>query len=261
MLSKNKIKFINRLKKKKERNEKKLFLAEGEKIVLEMLSSNLQTELLAAEEEFINQLPNEQINKINELITVDATELKQISSLKTPNKALAVIHQPPLNFNISEVKNSLSLGLDAINDPGNLGTIIRIADWFGIYDIFCSHDTVDVFNPKTVQATMGAISRVRVNYLNLQELIKELKKESCTFEVYGCFLKGKDIYKERLNSQGLIIMGSESHGISKFLEGVIDHKLFIPSFSPGTRISTESLNVATATGIVCSEFRRRNADY
>ncbi|MFP4047563.1 MAG: TrmH family RNA methyltransferase, partial [Bacteroidales bacterium] len=198
MLSKNKIKFINRLKKKKERNEKKLFLAEGEKVVLEMLNSSLKTELLAAEEDFIKKLPDDQIKKIHELITVNASELKQISSLKTPNKVVAVIQQPSFDFKISEIKNSLSIGLDAINDPGNLGTIIRIADWFGIYNIFCSQDTVDVFNPKTIQATMGAISRVRVNYLNLHELIKNLKTESYNFKVYGCFLKGQNIYQEQL---------------------------------------------------------------
>ncbi|MFP4042357.1 MAG: RNA methyltransferase [Bacteroidales bacterium] len=257
MLSKNKIKFINRLKKKKERNEKKLFLAEGEKIVLEMLSSNLKTELLAAEEEFIKKLTDDQIKKIHELVTVNASELKQISSLKTPNKVVAVIQQPSFNFQISEIQDSLSLGLDAINDPGNLGTILRIADWFGIYDIFCSQDTVDVFNPKTVQATMGAISRVRVHYINLREIIKNLKTENNNFQVYGCFLKGQNIYKARLGSTGLVIMGSESHGISKSLEDEIDHKLFIPSFSPGAMISPESLNASIATGIVCSEFRRR----
>ncbi|MFO8234796.1 MAG: RNA methyltransferase [Bacteroidales bacterium] len=259
MLSKNKIKFINRLKKKKERNEKKLFLAEGEKIVNEMIHSSLETATLVAEEKFINTLTKHELNKIDEIIPVKSNELQHISSLKTPNKALAVIKQPLFSINTSEIRNSLTLGIDAINDPGNLGTIVRIADWFGIYNIFCSEDTVDVYNPKSVQATMGAISRVKIHYINLQKIIEQLREDK-NFNIYGCFLEGSNIYKENLSPYGLIILGSESHGVSEPVSKLVYNKLYIPNFSTNKHISSESLNVSIATGIVCSEFRRRNLE-
>jgi len=144
------------------------------------------------------------------------------------------------------------LALDGIQDPGNLGTIIRIADWFGIPDIICSHDTVEVYNPKVVQATMGALSRVRVHSLDLSECMKQVEE----LPVYGTFLDGVNIYKQPLTSYGLIVMGNEGNGITPAVEQYISQRLFIPNFPQG-KPTSESLNVAVATAIVCGEFRRR----
>jgi TrmH family RNA methyltransferase len=256
MLSKNKIKFINTLKKKKTRNEKGLFLAEGEKIVLEIIHSTLIIENLIATEKFIHQLTDNQKLKIKEIIIVNDNELKKISNLKTPNEALAVVKQVSPTFSLSIIQKSLSLALDTINDPGNLGTIIRIADWFGIKEVICSENSVDLYNPKTIQATMGAISRVNVHYKNIAHLASELKNNT-ECPVYGCFLEGNNIYETSLKKNGLIILGSESHGISEEIAKQIDTKLFIPSFSNNPSSTSESLNVSIAAGIVCSEFRRR----
>ena len=147
---------------------------------------------------------------------------------------------------------TLCLGLDDVQDPGNLGTIIRIADWFGIRHIFCSIGTADVFNPKTIQATMGAIARVQIHYCNLKELIES----EPDVPVFGTFLDGTDLYKENLAQHGLIVMGNEGNGISQEIEQLVNRKLLIPNYPSGVETS-ESLNVAVATGIVCAEFRRR----
>jgi TrmH family RNA methyltransferase len=256
MLSKNKIKFINTLKKKKTRNETALFLAEGEKIVKELLNSDMAIEMVCARAAFIKKIGEVERNRINEIIEVTDHELKKISNLKTPNEVLALVSIPSYEININNIKNSLTLGLDQINDPGNLGTIIRIADWFGIKDIVCSLDTVDIYNPKAVQATMGSISRIRVHYTDLNIFINELINTH-NHKVYGCFLEGENIYKKTLDNKALVLMGSESHGISNELKNLILDKLYIPNFSPGNSFKSESLNVSIATGIVCSEFRRR----
>jgi TrmH family RNA methyltransferase len=256
MLSKNKIKFINTLKKKKTRNETGLFLAEGEKIVKEIINSSMKIEFLFSTKDFLNNLTeNEKIN-IQEIIEISEPELRKISSLTTPNQVIAVVNKPSYSYSTAQVSNTLVLGLDNINDPGNLGTILRIADWFGIQNVFCSENTVDLFNPKTVQATMGAICRVKVFYKDLHELIIDLKTEDST--IYGCLLEGNNIYTQELIDKGLILMGSESHGISESLIPKLDQKLYIPNFSDNAFATSESLNVSIATGIVCSEFKRRS---
>ncbi len=256
MLSKNKIKFINTLKKKKSRNESGYFIAEGEKIVRELLLSEMRVEMICGNQNFIQNLDESEKKEINTIIEITDQELKKISNLKTPNEVLAVVQKPNYVIHYNAIKNFLTLGLDQINDPGNLGTIIRIADWFGIKDVFCSSDTVDIFNPKSVQATMGSISRVKVHYVKLSELVRELI-ENQKHSVYGCFLEGKNIYKEKLDQNALVIMGSESHGISDELKNLIQNKLYIPNFSVDSQFKSESLNVSIATGIVCSEFKRR----
>ncbi len=250
ILSKNKIKLINSLGHKKYRDELGLFVAEGSKSVLEMIQY-FDCEILCATRHWLDE---HSTVKGNEMIGVTEEELKKISFLKTPQKVLAVFKKTDAGYNSIELKKELSLALDNIQDPGNLGTIIRIADWFVIGHIFCSETTADVFNPKTVQATMGALGRVQVHYVDLQLFIEKISKD---VPVFGTFLDGNNIYREHLPGNGVIIMGNEGNGISEKLAKFIPHKLLIPNFPAGSKTS-ESLNVAVATAIVCSEFRRKN---
>lgn len=179
-------------------------------------------------------------------------DLQRASLLKTPQDVIAVFEQRNEATNTSVIERELCLALDDVQDPGNFGTIIRIADWFGIEHIFCSLGTADVYNPKVVQATMGALARVHVHYLSLTELIEGLKE----VPVYGTFLDGTNIYKQSLSETGLIVMGNEGNGISAEVRKLINRKLYIPNF-PAGRSTSESLNVAVATAITCAEFRRR----
>jgi len=250
MLSNNKIKFIRSLEKKKFRNESACFLAEGNKLVADILPF-FECELLAAKASW---LANQGDIKTKELIVAENNDLEKASQLKTPQDVLAVFHQPQYILDNAALKNDLSLVLDGIQDPGNFGTIVRLADWFGIKQLICSPDTADIYNPKTVQATMGAIARVKVFYTSLPSWLGDMKD----IPVYGAFLQGKNIYMETLSPSGLIVMGNEGKGISPSVEKLITHKLFIPNYPPKAE-STESLNVAVATAIVCSEFRRKQA--
>ncbi|MBU8891640.1 MAG: RNA methyltransferase [Bacteroidales bacterium] len=254
MLSKNKTKFINSIKKKKYRELHQCFFAEGEKLVDELLNSDFQITDILSTKDWIEKNANRLKSEV-EITEISETELKKISSLSTPNKVFAIAAQPELSYNQNEIQNELSLILDTINDPGNLGTIIRIADWFGIKNIFCSNDSVDVYNPKVVQASMGAIFRVKIHYVDLTEFLPKFK-QSENFKIFGTLLDGNNIYNEQLSKNGFIIMGSESHGISEYLRTFINTKLFIPNFPENIKTS-ESLNISTATAIVCSEFRRR----
>lgn len=254
MLSKNKIKFINSIKKKKYRDEHQCFFVEGEKLIDELLKSDHQIiDLLATKEWILKNESTLLLKKINP-IEISQEELQKISSLSTPNKVFAIVSQQKYSFSINEIQDDLSILLDNINDPGNLGTIIRIADWFGIKNIFCTTESVDVYNPKVVQSTMGAIFRTKVHYLDFSELFMQTK-DLHNFNIYGTFLEGSNIYKEELPQKGFIIMGSESHGISDKWKSFVTKKLFIPNY-PINLKSSESLNISTATAIVCSEFRR-----
>ena len=248
MLSKNKIKYIRSLEMKKFRTESGCFLAEGNKLVRDILPF-FECELLVAKPSWMAQQGD---IRAGELIAAESDDIEKASLLKTPQDVIAVFKQPQYLLDKEELKQSLNLVLDGIQDPGNLGTIVRLADWFGIKNVICSPDTADVFNPKTVQATMGAIARVKVFYTPLPELLNEL----LDFPVYGAFLEGKNIYEETLSAAGLIVMGNEGKGISPSLTQYISHKLYIPNYPVGTE-TTESLNVAVATAIICSEFRRR----
>lgn len=245
LLSAAKIKFIRSLSQKKFRDANNLFIAEGEKIVAEALASGYNVKEVYYENEIGREC------------------MERITCLSSPSPVLAVIEKPKntpdsilndLSFNLSGRK-PLYLALDGVKDPGNLGTIIRIADWFGIDAIFASPGTVEVYNPKVVQATMGAIFRKQVIYADLKEVCRKFIEAG--LPVYGTFLDGQNLY-ENLPSdkkQGLIVMGSESFGISPQLEALINNKLLIPPY-PADSVTSESLNVAIATAIICAEFRR-----
>lgn len=247
MLSKAKIKWIHSLEMKKFRNEYGLFLAEGHKLVGDLLPL-LSCRFLAATPKWLAQHP---ATKADEICEVSDEELRRASIQQHPQEVLAVFEIPQHQLSIDELNKSLSLALDGVQDPGNLGTIIRIADWFGIENVICSKDTVDAYNPKTIQASMGAIGRVKVHYCLLPELFKQVQ-----VPIFGTFLEGENIYRKTLPAQGIIVMGNEGKGVSKEVAALVDEKLFIPNFPP-ERQGSESLNVSTATAIVCSEFRRR----
>lgn len=248
MLSKNKIKYIHSLELKKNRKKEGVFVAEGHKLVGDLLP-HFHCRLILATNTWLKEHHDIQAD---EIIEITSEELVKASLLKTPQEVLAIFEQPQYNYTTDVIKDSLCLALDDIQDPGNLGTIIRLADWFGIEHIFCSQGTVDVYNSKVIQATMGALARVKVHYCNLPELISSLKD----VPVYGTFLDGENIYDKPLSENGLIIMGNEGNGVSKEVSQLINNKLYIPNYPTG-RTTSESLNVAIATAVVCAEFRRR----
>ena len=251
MLSKNKIKYIRSLELKKNRKEERAFVAEGHKLVGDLLG-HFSCKLLVATRSWMDVHP--QVGA-DEVIEVTQEELTRASLQKTPQDVLAIFEQPDYPMNPEVISQSLCLALDDVQDPGNLGTIIRVADWFGIEHIFCSLGTVDVYNPKTIQATMGALARVKLHYCNLPSLIASLGD----VPVYGTFLDGKNIYGEDLGTYGLIVMGNEGKGVSQEVADMVNKRLYIPNYPP-QRETSESLNVAMATGIVCAEFRRRDAN-
>lgn len=253
MPSINKIKLLNSLATKKHRIKHNLYVAEGEKLVNELLhcKNNKPYGIFHTKDFQLDNLSSE-TKEIFEEVTFD--ELKKISFLQTPNKVVGVFYQTKNDLSIEKLKNELTICLDTIQDPGNMGTIIRIADWFGIKNIVCSNETADIYNPKVVQATMGAITRVNVHYTDLLTFIPEYKNITNN-PIYGTFLDGKNIYTKKLSTKGLIIMGNEGNGINWEIEKLVNEKLLIPSFSVGTEKS-ESLNVGIATGIICSEFNR-----
>jgi TrmH family RNA methyltransferase len=191
----------------------------------------------------------------DEVIEVSGEELTRASLLKTPQDVLAVFEQPQYTTNPEVLSSALCLALDDVQDPGNLGTIIRLADWFGIEHIFCSQGTVDVYNPKVIQATMGAIGRVKIHYLPLKEFILSLPND---YPIYGTFLNGENLYEKPLKTAAMIIMGNEGNGISPEIEKLVSDKILIPNF-PAGRETSESLNVAVATAITCAEFRRQSS--
>ena len=240
MISKNKIKLIHSLETKKGREKVGLFVAEGPKVVNDLLHEGF----------------------VADEILDDIEDIKKVSFLQHPQPLLGVFKLPEVTLKSPNdylslfnkvVDNHLVLALDGVQDPGNLGTIIRIADWFGIENIFCSHETADCWNPKVVQATMGSIARVKLHYLNLNDLIDQLPAD---YPIYATLLDGYNIYEQELSHHGMIVMGNEGKGISPQLRTKINRKLLIPNYPP-KRETAESLNVAIATSIVCAEFRRR----
>ena len=241
MVSKNQIKLINSLQQKKYRKLHNLFIAEGKKVIQELIDANFSLEHLFVTKENLFDAAHH-----SELITDN--ELKKISVLTTANDCLAVFKFKEIN---SKVSSGLELALDNIKDPGNMGTIIRLCDWFGISKIVCTEETVDIYNPKVVQATMGSLARVEVLYTNLTNYLK-----TTDLEVFGTFMEGKNIYKTELPSQGIIVMGNEANGISAEIESLVTKKISIPRF--GNLQQTESLNVATATAVILSEFKRNS---
>ena len=241
MLSKNQIKIITSLSQKKYRKQHQLFIAEGKKVIEELLP-NFDLEWLFC----VGDLNFKNVDK-NKVYQVTETEIKKISALTTATDCLAVFRIPEQEEN-QELKG-LIVALDDIRDPGNLGTIIRLCDWFGVETLLCSEETVDVYNPKVVQATMGSISRVHVVYGNIVEILK-----TTSLPVFGTFMEGENIYQKELPKEGIIVMGNEANGISSEIEKIAKNKISIPRF--GKLQETESLNVATATAIILSEFRR-----
>ncbi|MBR5443950.1 MAG: RNA methyltransferase [Paludibacteraceae bacterium] len=239
-LSKSQIKWVRSLQQKKHRDAEGVFVAEGTKCV-EELRSAFDLVLLVSTE---NATP---------------LEIEQMSNLRTPQGVIGVFRKPnnrSSEFEISTPNCPLLLALDGVQDPGNLGTIIRTCDWFGIHDIICSHDTADCYNPKVVQATMGALARVRLHYVDLPATLTELQKEG--LPLYGTLLEGVNMYTKGSivdKKKGVIIMGNEGNGISDAVRSLITHPLLIPSY-PAEAITSESLNVGVATAIVLAEFRR-----
>lgn len=238
------------MEQKKTRKEEQVFLAEGPKLVGDLLG-HFRCRFLAATSSWLQAHPQTEAEEVTE---VPQEDLTRASLLKTPQQVLAVFEQPQHTLHPEIVRHSLCLALDDIQDPGNLGTIVRLADWFGIEHIICSQNTVDVYNPKTIQATMGGIARVKVHYTSLPDFIRSLGD----IPVFGTFLDGKNMYEQPLSAHGLIVMGNEGKGIGKEVASLINRKLYIPNYPQG-RETSESLNVAIATAVICAEFRRQAA--
>ncbi|MCG1037273.1 TrmH family RNA methyltransferase [Polaribacter sargassicola] len=239
-ISKNQLKLITSLSQKKYRQKHKLFIAEGVKVVEELLNSSFEVETLFCTEDFVSDFSKDKISTISEI------DLKKISSLKTPNKVLGLFKIPDEEL----LKDKgLVVALDAINDPGNLGTIIRLCDWFGVDELICSKDTVDCYNQKVVQASMGSLKRISIKYLDLADYLTKTN-----LPTFIADMDGENVYKSTLPKEGILIMGNEANGVSDNLKKLISNKISIPRF--GITQETESLNVATATAILLSEFKR-----
>jgi RNA methyltransferase, TrmH family len=254
MISKNKAKFIISLQNKKVRDEERLFIIEGDKLVKEFLIAKIPLKTLIAKPEFLSALPVDLTKFVDNIEKVTYEELKQISTLKTPHNALAVVPIPEREMNTSEVLSQLCVALDFVQDPGNLGTIIRAAAWFGLKNIICSENCVDVFNPKVIQASMGAILHVNVYYSDLEKLVVLANKNK--IPVFGTMLEGESIYEHKLDNKGIILLGNESKGISDRLIPYITEKIMIPKFSKELE-GIDSLNVGMSASIVFSEFLRK----
>ncbi|MBK9525529.1 MAG: RNA methyltransferase [Bacteroidetes bacterium] len=257
MISKNQIRFVNSLHQKKFRRSEGLFIAEGEKVVSDLLDTDWEIRSFYYTERCslpLSRMPSGRIS--GEMMKIGEEDLQKISALTTAQSVLAVVVIPERHLDFSVLASGLSLVLDDIQDPGNLGTILRIADWFGISNILCSDDTVESFNPKVVQASMGSIFRVNVFSGDLEALFEKNKNE-LKLPVFGTLLDGENIFKAELLQQGLILFGNESNGIRRELIPFIDRKITIPSFYTSS-LGPDSLNVSIAVGVVCGEFRRRH---
>ena len=237
-LSKNHIKLITSLSQKKYRQKHKLFVVEGVKVVQEFLNSSYELEIVFS--------TDTDFSSTNKFIEVTDQELKKISSLKNPNKVLAIFKIPN---QINPIMGGLILALDSINDPGNLGTIIRLCDWFGIEQLVCSNETVDCFNSKVVQASMGSLTRVAVSYLDLKKYL-----QNASVPIFVADMDGLNVYKTKLPDSAVLVLGNEANGISDDIKQLVTTKITIPRY--GAFQQTESLNVATASAILLSEFRR-----
>jgi TrmH family RNA methyltransferase len=245
-MTKAEIQQLRALKDKRERDRERLFIAEGEKLVEEILDSDFVVRRV---------LTTDAKHKGANIELITKQEMERISQLTTPTTMLAVVEQPNNRLSIDKLCHKLVVALDGVQNPGNLGTIIRLADWFGVEEIICSRECADCYNPKVVQATMGAILRVRIHYVdNLSKLLHEARDMG--MNIYGTLLDGNNIYHEKLDNKGIIVMGNEGRGVSDECRNMLTHKLLIPPF-PADCPTSESLNVAMATGIILSEFRRR----
>lgn len=248
-MTKAELQLVRSLADKRGRTETGLFVAEGEKLIGELRASHLHMRRIFTLEGLFEG---------PEVECVAPRDMERLSLLKTPSNSLALVEIPRYRFDAAAVGRELTLALDQVQNPGNLGTIIRLADWFGIRDIVCSPDSADCFNPKVVQATMGAILRVRLHYMELDALLADAARRRTP--IYGTFLEGENLYDTELTTGGIVVMGNEGRGISERVARHIGRKLLIPPY-PADRRGSESLNVAMATGIVCAEFRRRAAGH
>jgi TrmH family RNA methyltransferase len=255
MISKSKTKYIISLQRKKVRDEEGLFVIEGDKLVREFLAAGAPVHSLVAKPEFLSSLPQNITDHVNEIDEISYEELKKISTLKTPHNALAIVKMPHTFLNPTEIFRHLCIALDFVQDPGNFGTIIRAAGWFGIKNIVCSEDCVDVYNPKVIQASMGALLHVNVYYCDLKVLLTEAL--SSKISIFGAVLDGESIYNQGLDNKGIILLGNESKGISDALIPFITDKIMIPRFSLSNQ-GIDSLNVGMAASIIFSEFLRRS---
>ena len=244
-MTRSEIQLVRSLSDKRGRSEHGLFVAEGAKLIGELRRSDLRIRRIFATEGLFEG---------PEVECVTEKEMERLSLLKTPSNSLALVEIPRYRLDAAHVGQRLTLALDDVQNPGNLGTIIRLADWFGIGEILCSPATADCFNPKVVQATMGAILRVRVHYVELAPLLAQAAARGVP--VYGTFLEGENLYDTQLGRGGIIVMGNEGRGISGACAASVTRKLFIPPY-PTDRHGSESLNVAVATAVICAEFRRR----
>jgi RNA methyltransferase, TrmH family len=252
MISKQRIELIRSLKDQKERVKAGLFVAEGSKLVFDLLKTSLiPSEIFVTKEG--SSAWREQLDP-GSMITVSGKEMERISSFKNPSAVLALFKIPAVDPLTKDSFNGLNLVLDGIQDPGNLGTIVRMADWFGISSVFCSTDCADIYNPKCVQSTMGALARVQVHYLDLPGLLQEAV--GYLVPVYGAFMEGENVFKTALSTRALVVMGSEGKGISPEVARLLTKKISIPAFPEGNN-ALESLNVAVSASIICAEFRRR----
>lgn len=247
MISKAKLKYIRSLELKKNRKADGVFVAEGPKLIEELIGK-FELVYLCATTDWIEKHPEIRADEVTE------NELRKASFQEHPQQVLAIFRQPKYDVNPSDViQNSLCLALDDVQNPGNLGTIIRLSDWFGIENVFCSYGCADLYNPKVVQSTMGGLARVKVHYCNLSEMIGSLPQGT---PIYGTFLDGEDMYEKPLQQNGLIVMGNEGNGVSQEVGRLVTERLYIPNYPKGKETS-ESLNVAIATAVICAEFRRR----
>jgi TrmH family RNA methyltransferase len=245
-MTKAEIQFVRSLADKRMRDSEGLFIAEGDKLVEEILSSGLTVRSLYT---------THRDSTLRGATLIERSEMERISQLKSANTTLAVVEQPRYRLDEGALRHTLVLALDGVQNPGNMGTIMRLADWFGVSDILCSRECADCYNPKVVQATMGAILRVRVHYVDdLAALLKRLN--SCGMPIYGTLLDGDNIYNATLENRGIVVMGNEGRGVSAECRAMLTHKLLIPPY-PIDAPTSESLNVAMATGIILAEFRRR----
>jgi RNA methyltransferase, TrmH family len=254
MISKQKVKFIISLQRKKVRDEERLFVIEGDKLVKEFLDANVPVRTLIAKPEYLSSLSADLTSSVDEIEEITYDDLKKLSTLKTPHNAMAIITMTDRIIDTHQVLKSLCVALDLVQDPGNLGTIIRAAGWFGIKNIVCSEDCVDVYNPKVIQASMGALLQVNVFYFDLRKFLTDAAGNSVP--VFGTLLEGESIYTSQFDNKGVILLGNESRGISENLLPFITRKIMIPRFSTSKK-GIDSLNVGMAASIVFSEFLRR----
>lgn len=252
MIGKNTIKLVTSLSQKKFRTKENLFVVEGDKMVNEVLKSGIAIRHLYITSEFKNS--NFETKNVKHTNLVEYKDLKKISLLTTPQNTVALCEIPEVEELPEELDDELSVYLDGIQDPGNMGTIVRICDWFGIENIFCSKDTVDFYHPKVIQASMGSFLRVKYREIDFKDLTELAEKWGST--IYGTFMDGENVYTSQLSSPAILVMGNEGNGIRKEVEKHIDRRISIPNFSTQSD-KAESLNVSVATAILCSEFRRQ----